>query len=607
MKPHEKVSSKELCIQLMKVDSEAEAIELLRTSSYWENPIAWRPYGGRASNFNTIGNQQSRPDAAIVEKLVNSIDARLINECLQRGIDPEGPEAPRTMREAVARFFENGSASSTAGLIREWANEKRTEVSRGITLAATGFRPAQGNSCFMIADCGEGQTPDLFPDTLMSLDKDNKVKIQFVQGKFNMGGTGVLEFCGKRNLQLVVSRRNPKLVRESANSRDSEWGFTIVRREDPEGGRKTSVYTYLAPLGSAESPHNGAVLSFPAKSLQIFPEGQHPLGRGSEWGTLIKLYEYSVTGFSRSNILMRGGLMRQLDIRLTGLALPIRLYECRPFGGHEGSFETSLTGIGVRLDDDKGSNLEGDPESFSMQVEGESMTGTIYVFKKGKEETYKSDEGVLFAVNGQNQGQLSEDFFRRKSVGMSYLADSLLVTIDCSEFSARARELLFMPDRETLRDCELRRSIEDELETLISQNQRLRALRAQRRQEDVESMLADSRPLEEMLEDLIKDSPTLAQLFLRGTRIANPFKTVPVGETQDTTFVGQRFPTYFKFEDQEYGTILARICHNNMRARITFETDAENGYFNRDIMPGAFQLYSGTGKHRLLMNHLLNL
>ena len=475
-----KLSARDLCLRLMNANSEKTVVDLLTDSDYWDVPAFWRPYGGRASNFNTIGNQQSRPDAAIVEKLVNSIDARLINECLGRGIDPEGTRAPHTMREAVALFFENGSTSSSAGLVREWTSAKRTEVSKGITLAATGFRPNQGNPCFIIADCGEGQTPDAFPSTLLSLDRDNKVKIPFVQGKFNMGGTGVLEFCGKQNLQLVVSRRNPRLASEPGGARDLEWGFTVVRREDPEGGRKSSVYTYLAPIGHSERANGGAVLSFASKSLPIFPEGQNPLGREAEWGTFIKLFEYTVTGFSRSNILMRDGLVGQLDLLLTGLALPIRLYECRTFAGHAGSFETSLTGIGVRLEDDKGNNLEGNPESFSMQVQGEGMTGTIYVFKKGKAETYKSDEGVLFAVNGQTHGHMSKDFYRRKRVGMSYLANSLLITIDCSEFSARSRELLFMPDRETIRDCELKRAIEHELEDLVSNHQGLRALRERR-------------------------------------------------------------------------------------------------------------------------------
>lgn len=604
--PNNVVDPKTLCIELVKADSENVVINILKEAGYWDNPVVWRYYGGRASNFNTIGNQQSKSDAALVEKLVNSVDARLINECLMKGIDPEGRDAPQTIREAVAKFFDGGSHSSTAGLIREWPDAKRTEIAKGITLAATGNKPKNGNPCFVISDCGEGQTPDTLPTTILSLDRDNKVKIPFVQGKFNMGGTGVLEFCGKRNLQMVLSRRNPDFVKSSKNLRDHQWGFTVVRREDPIGGRKTSVYTFLAPLESDKFAREGKVLSFTADSMPIFPEPRNPYGRNSAWGTLIKLYEYSTAGFSGTNILLDAGLMRKLDLLLTDLALPIRLYECRDYGGHKGSFDTNLTGIGVRLEDDKGNNLEDVPYSCSMQVAGEKMTANIYVFKKGKAETYRSNEGIIFSQNGQTHGYLTTEFFRRNKVGMSYLKDSILVTIDCSEISERSRELLFMPSRDRLREGELRLAIEKELEEILSNHQGLRALREKRRREELESILSDAKPLEEILEDLIKDSPTLSKLFLMGTRLTNPFKVKGVGITTNR-FVGEKFPSYFKFENLNYGEILHRNCHINMRARITFETDAENMYFSRNIDPGSFRLYLGDNNKFEEVNHTVNL
>ena len=43
------------------------------------------------------------------------------------------------------------------------------------------------------------------------------------------------------------------------------------------------------------------------------------------------------------------GLLYRLDLLLPGVALPIRLHECRGYGGHDGSFDTTLTGLGVRL------------------------------------------------------------------------------------------------------------------------------------------------------------------------------------------------------------------------------------------------------------------
>ena len=83
---------KELCVKLAKAESEDEVITLLKKEGYWDNPDVWKNFGDNENNFATIGNQQSRPEAAIVEKLINSVDAVLMAECLSRHIDPAGEE-----------------------------------------------------------------------------------------------------------------------------------------------------------------------------------------------------------------------------------------------------------------------------------------------------------------------------------------------------------------------------------------------------------------------------------------------------------------------------------------------------------------------------------
>jgi hypothetical protein len=598
--------TKALCVSLIKSDTEAEVIQLLTDAGYWDDAAAWRYYGDYENNFNTIGNQQSRPDAALVEKLVNSEDARLMNECLVGGVNPEGPHAPQTVREAVAAFFETKTIKtiSLAGHISNWSDTKRTEVARGITLAATGFPPREGKPCFTITDSGEGQAPKDMPDTLLSLNKSNKLRIPFVQGKFNMGGTGVLKFCGKRNLQTIVSRRNPAILAEdTTDPSDSQWSFTVVRREDPNDGRRSSVYTYLAPLGAQAAPRQGEVLRFTSDLMPVFPEGRNAYARHSEWGTLIKLYEYAAAGYSNTHILRKDGLLSRLDLLLSEPALPIRLYECRPaFKGHEGSFETTLTGLAVRLEDDKAENLEeGFPSSCPLGVEGESMIATIYAFKKGRAETYRRNEGIVFTVNGQTHGHLTKDFFNRKNAGrLNYIADSILVTVDCSNISGRAREDLFMNSRDRLSHNPIRYAVEEQLEEMLKQHQGLRALKEKRRGQEIESKLADEKPLEDILKSLLEHSPTLSALFLQGKRAVNPFRTLRVTE-QEKEFEGKKHPTYFKFQGKEYGREVRRDCHINQRCRITFETDAVNDYFSRNTDPGEFSLFlvSEVGRSRV--------
>jgi len=577
---------KDLCLRLMQADTEDEVIAALSAVGLWDDSQAWRLYGDYENNYNTVGNQQSRPDAALVEKLVNSVDARLMNECMVREIDPTGSDAPRTIREAVARFFEERSNPRDlhAGRMSDWTDAERTAVARDITVCATGDKRRPS---FTVADRGEGQTPLDLPDTILSLHRDNKLRIPFVQGKFNMGGTGALKFAGRRNLQLVVSRRNPRLLSRPRPS-DSDWGFTVVRREDPTEGRRSSVYTYLAPLGSDTRPRRGEVVHFSTSSMPIFPDGVDPYARHSEWGTLIKLYEYDATSF-RSDMLRRDGFLRKADLLLPDVALPIRFHECRDYSGPPGSHENTLTGLRVRLDDDRASNLEPEfPASADLVASGERMTAAIYAFRKNRAATYRGNEAVIFTINGQTHGHLTQDFLARKRVGLAYLKESLLVIVDCTGLSGRAREDLFMNSRDRLSEGDLRHEVEEELEDLLRNHPGLRALRERRRREQIEETLADSRPLEEVLSSLLARSPTMAALFLRGERASSPFRTTEV-EGADA-FVGVRFPTFFKFKGLNYGKVLERDCNLGSRCRITFETDAANDYFERRTAPGEFRL-----------------
>jgi hypothetical protein len=269
------------------------------------------------------------------------------------------------------------------------------------------------------------------------------------------------------------------------------------------------------------------------------------------------------------------------------------LHECRAgYGGHPGSYETTLTGLGVRLDEGgRAENLEPDfPSSGPLTCAGEPMAATIYAFKKGKAETYRRSEGILFTVNGQTHGYLTADFFRRDRVGLSYLSDSILVIVDCTAISGRGRELLFMNSRDRLRDGELRKEVEQELEDLLKNHAGLRALRERRRREEIESRIEDAKPLEQILETLLKHSPTLANLFLFGKHASNPFKQVKTS-SEDKPYEGKTYPTYFKFKGKDYGYELNRETHINMRCRIHFETDAVNDYLKRSIDAGTFTLF----------------
>lgn len=149
------------------------------------------------------------------------------------------------------------------------------------------------------------------------------------------------------------------------------------------------------------------------------------------------------------------------------------------------------------------------------------------------------------------------------------------------------QERLFMNSRDRLAGGPLQEEIERQLEDIIKNHPGLRQLREERRRKDIENKLSDSKPLADVLEKIIKNSPSLTSLFTQGVRILNPFKPAGLGSG---SFKGKEFPTYFNLE-KEYPEESPKICPiNNRRFRIQYKTDANNDYFKRDKSPGELTL-----------------
>jgi hypothetical protein len=602
---------KNFAMSLLQANSEDDVITILKSNGYWDDPSVWRLYGDIDGNFATVGNQQSRPEAALVEKIVNSVDARLLNECLVKGIDPESEGAPYSIRNAIAVLFDGKpQTADVEGSIAEWTSKKQLEQAHRITIAITGNKPRQGMPCITIADAGEGQSPDRFSDTFLSMHKDNKLRIKFVQGKFNMGGTGVLKFCGQNSIQLLISRRNPKIIEQwknkttkwtSIDPRGDQWGVTVVRRvrpTDAAGQVRNSVFRYLAPIKSADGKQH--VLSFKSETLPIFPEENRPYARESAHGSIIKLYEYDTKGFG-SQALMKGGLLSRLEALLPQIGLPVRVHECRAYRGEEArSFENTLVGLTVRLGENRGDNLEENyPTSASLVVRKERMTAQIYAFKGDKAASYRTNEGIIFTINGQSHGAVPKTFFERSKVKMGRLAKSLLIVVDCTNMSVGAREDLFMNSRDRLSNGELRKEIEEELESIVRNHPGLRELRERRRSEEIANRLEESKPLEDILDSILKTSPTLSRLFIFGQRLSRPHRADVDEQTEgggqgqgegEGTFEPRPQPTYFRFFKKKYGERLVRNAEIERRCRIKFETDAQNDYFERTQNPGRYEV-----------------
>lgn len=139
---------KSLCLELLKADDENEVVEILKSKELWDNANFWRLYGDTADNYSAAGNQANDSDSSIAEKITNSRDARLMRQCLLRGIEPKGNDAPKTVKEAIGKFFNVSPGTDVEGEISELDNTSRTRLAKGMTMAVTGESPGAEKKMF---------------------------------------------------------------------------------------------------------------------------------------------------------------------------------------------------------------------------------------------------------------------------------------------------------------------------------------------------------------------------------------------------------------------------------------------------------------------------
>ena len=88
-------------------------VEKILEDKFFADAI-WKPVGGSDNNYAIISNQQTDSTNALCEKPINSIDHVLLKQCKLKDGDPEGPKAPKNMKDAVKKSYELASKGDIA-------------------------------------------------------------------------------------------------------------------------------------------------------------------------------------------------------------------------------------------------------------------------------------------------------------------------------------------------------------------------------------------------------------------------------------------------------------------------------------------------------------
>lgn len=555
----------DLFMDLLTTEDEEKIKNILIERNIWDNANHWKPYGNMENNIGTIANQQTNPFAAFTEKVVNSIDAIFMRECKREGINPESIEAPQSLNEAKIKYKEN--------ILKD-----------DIQIYATGNSKESMN--LIIADNGEGQSPNDFENTLLSLNKSNKLKIQFVQGKFNMGSTGVIPFCGKYNFQLIVSKKDPKIHVHDEYA--DYWTFTITRKNSFDKTRKSSLIEYLIIDGKAPIIQKSILNILPNKN-----KAGDTYSQAMEWGTYIKLYDYK----TKHPSVIKTRFMYKISQLLPGMPLSAFISDRRDlFETPSNKLTTFLKGNLERMLEKK-RLVDGFPISNIIQIEKQNIKIDIYLIKNLKENNdytaYKDSEGIAYIINGQVHGYTSDRIFLKKGIDLNYIQKNLLIYADVTDLDLSLKDELLMSNRESLRDSIFKNKLEDLIIEEIKNNEKLKIENMKARNEQLKNKTQNDEHIISSLKKILKNTPSISILFDPGMQITN-FTEIKEGIKNNVNFIGNEIPTYFDLIG-EYNLINPKEVPVNKKFKIQFKTDAVNDLFTRINNQASFELINEEG------------
>lgn len=589
------MDAKGICLRLLAAESEAEIQEIVESVPEMKDEKNWQPLDKRETNFNVTSNQASDGGKALTELMTNMVDAVLMKHALQKGIDPKGKNAPKTMYQAVDVLVKNLRGGKLVNLdpkdawLREFA-QKNLVI--GITGAKT---KSEGLPCYTFVDNGEGQRAEDFENTFLSLSAGHKKSIPFVQGKYNMGSSGVLRYCGRRWFKLIVSRRY--------DGKDG-WAWTLMRRR-PDDRDSMPVAEYFI-LGKTKIPTFDDDYLYPFRTMN----GKRYDGVMLKTGTVVKLFDYQVG----SKFLSFKGARDTLNENLVETILPFRLLDFRqlpktkkaleaaqkrggdraegvdprPFYGMEFLLLRSHKEEGIEDEEDDAAGEQKisvgiikDPELGEISVSAIPLKRDLPGWLKAP----NSNNRVFHAVNGQVQYKQSRGYLSQRCEKPA-LKDRVVIVVDASNLTFSAHNEVWKGDREHISNTIVGERYVDRVTATIRESTALQELQKKIAQQELER--ASKAESNELFQKLVDSDRNLAGLLSQ----RDPTIYVPAsggGDTGSETGRGEwdegkYSPTFVRLEER-YKKDGIEIPINRTRP-VAARTDAENGYLNRTDNPG---------------------
>ena len=539
---------KKVCFALLAAESEEAVQGVIDSVPEMRDATNWAAVDDRESNFNIVTNQASTGGKAATELMTNMVDAILMRRAYQEGVNPkELEEAPHSMYEAVDRLVKNLRGGKLVNADNDWLKDF---ASKNLVVGITGSRETTRKSaewpCYTFVDNGEGQHSTDFTNTFLSLSARNKADIPFVQGKYNMGSSGVLAYCGIKWFKLIVSRRYDG---------SGPWGWTLIRRR-PGGGMPIADYFHI----------DSEIASFESDALYPLHRntGERFDGVMLRTGTVVKLYDFRVGDKFKS---FRGA-REAFNENLTETILPFRIMDfrwrpdpkrgglrahgidARPFygmeyilrrredDGEDGSSEGSEYGSSSAIGDKFQVGVLDDPDLGRIEISGVPLRsrGDGVDPIPGWLRPQNSNSRVFHVVNGQVQYKQTRGFL--SACGYSGLKDRVVVIVDASHLTDGTHFNLWKGDRENIIQNATGEHYLATIRGMLESSPSLDAWKQEVAQEDLERIATeDTNDLFQKLVDSDRDLISLLDS-------RDPTLKLPDAKRKEDEFEGRHDPTF---------------------------------------------------------------
>lgn len=566
------MNDKEILQKLLDMRTTNEIENFLKQFSTEEDgQYKWIPVGGRMNNAGTIQLSKD-PGPPIVERITNGIDAML--ELSEADLLPD-ESRPITPREASQRWYSipDGRLSNVKDEeLRKFANNIAVTVydcgkERALTL--------------VIWDKGIGQHPTDFGTTILSLGESNKIGKRYLCGAYGQGGSSTFWWC---KYTIIVSHRRPR----HNQSRPDVIGWTIVRVMRDYTRSKNPIYVYLVKK-------EGSPPSIDPSAME---------GLGFDYGTFVTHIEYEVGKSAKHWASLWG--YRLFENLLFDPILPFWLEDPtekfrRVISGNASRLERNpLVEYGNRYMTSLGDNGQLMIRYWVLRVKTSVDTSEEKFYLDSFLDTPKSASSIAVILNGQRHGALEKSFVRDE-IKLGFLADYLLVQVECDNLSSKLKGEIFASLRGSVREsAEGMELIESKVRDALTTDPELQRLEQQRREQQLLNIDEETeRRIKKLLDRLISKTQTGLQPGL-GTYHGTGIGTTP----DETPFKPNDPPTYLRFKTEEEPI---EIVESSSR-EVCLETDSPDNLFTRSQNSGLLNVnfVKNTGLSASLFGPLRN-